>query len=74
MEKVASGSMEGKADTPVTEENKFSTYETMQEHGQTSTAHALRTVPVILKHGRGACKLIVSWTKAVIRRMLMRMW
>ena len=51
VEKVASGSMEGKADTPVTEENKSSTYETMQEHAQTSTAHALRTVPVILKHG-----------------------
>ena len=36
-EKVASGSMEGKADTPVTEENKFSTYETVQEHAQRST-------------------------------------
>ena len=48
-EKVASGSMEGKADTPVTEENKSSTYETVQEHAQRSIA--LRTVPVILKHG-----------------------
>ena len=41
--------MEGKADTPVTEENKSSTYETVQEHAQRSIA--LRTVPVILKHG-----------------------
>ena len=48
-EKVASGTMEGKADTPVTEENKSSTYETVQEHAQRSIA--LRTVPVILKHG-----------------------
>ena len=48
-EKVASGSMEGKADTPVTEENKSSTYETVKEHAQRSIA--LRTVPVILKHG-----------------------
>ena len=45
----ASGSMEGKADTLVTEENKSSTYETVQEHAQRSIA--LRTVPVILKHG-----------------------
>ena len=48
-EKVAPGSLEGKADTPVTEENKSSTYETVQEHAQRSIA--LRTVPVILKHG-----------------------
>ena len=48
-EKVTSGYMEGKADTPITEENKSSTYETVQEHAQRSIA--LRTVPVILKHG-----------------------
>ena len=48
-EKVAPGSMEGKADTPVTEENKSSTYETVQEHAQRSIA--LCPVPVILKHG-----------------------
>ena len=48
-EKVASGSMEGKADTPMAVENKSSTYETVQEHAQRSIA--LRTVPVILKHG-----------------------
>ena len=48
-EKVASGTMEGKADTPVTEENKSSTYETVIEHAQRSIA--LRTVPVTLKHG-----------------------
>ena len=36
------------ADTPVTEENKSSTYETVQEHAQRIIA--LRTVPVILKH------------------------
>ena len=48
-EKVTSGYMEGKADTPMTEENKSSTYETVQEHAQRSIA--LRTVPVILKHG-----------------------
>ena len=48
-EKVASGCMEGKTDTPVTEENKSSTYETVQEHAQRSIA--LRTVPGILKHG-----------------------
>ena len=36
-----------KADTPVKEENKSSTYETVQEHAQRSIA--LRTVPVILK-------------------------
>ena len=48
-EKVAPGSMEGKADTPQTEENKSSTDETVQEHAQRSIA--LRTVPVILKHG-----------------------
>ena len=48
-EKIAPGSMEGKADTPLTEENKSSTYETEQEHAQRSIA--LRTVPVILKHG-----------------------
>ena len=41
--------MEGKADTPLTEENKSSTYETVQEHAQRSIA--LRTVPFILKHG-----------------------
>ena len=40
--------MEGKADTPTTEENKSSTYETMQEHAWRSIA--LRTVPVILRH------------------------
>ena len=48
-EKIAPGSMEGKADTPLTEENKSSTYETEQEHAQRSIA--LRTVPVIQKHG-----------------------
>ena len=48
-EKVVPGSMEGKVDTPMTEENKSSTYETVQEHAQRSIA--LRTVPVILKHG-----------------------
>ena len=48
-EKVAPGSMEGKADTLATEENKSSTYETVQEHAQRSIA--LHTVPVILKHG-----------------------
>ena len=41
--------MEGKADMPVTEENKSSTYETVQGHAQRSIA--LCTVPVILKHG-----------------------
>ena len=41
--------MEGKADTPLTEENKSSTYETVQEHTQRSIA--LHTVPFILKHG-----------------------
>ena len=40
---------EGKADTPLTEENKSSTYETVQEHAQRSVA--LCTVLVILKHG-----------------------
>ena len=40
---------EGKADTPLTEENKSSTYETVQEHAQRSIA--LCTVLVILKHG-----------------------
>ena len=40
--------MEEKADTPTTEENKSSTYETMQEHAWRSIA--LRTVPVILRH------------------------
>ena len=39
--------MEGKADTSVTEENKSSTYETVQEQAQRGIA--LRTVPVILK-------------------------
>ena len=48
-EKIAQGSMEGKADTPLREENKSSTYETEQEHAQRSIA--LRTVPVIQKHG-----------------------
>ena len=48
-EKIAQASMEGKADTPLTEENKSSTYETEQEHAQRSIA--LRTVPVIQKHG-----------------------
>ena len=48
-EKVAPGSMEGKADTLVTEENKSSTSETVQELAQRSIA--LHTVPVILKHG-----------------------
>ena len=48
-EKVAPGSMEGKADTPVTEENKSSTCETVQELAQSSIV--LHTVPVILKHG-----------------------
>ena len=40
---------EGEADTPLTEENKSSTYETVQEHEQRSII-ALRTVPVVLKH------------------------
>ena len=48
-EKVAPGSMEEKAYTPVTEENKSSTYETVQKHAQTSVA--LRTVQVVLKLG-----------------------
>ena len=48
-EKVAPESLEGKADTPLTEENKFSTYETVHEHAKRSIA--LRTVPDILKHG-----------------------
>ena len=47
-EKVAPGSMEGKANTPLTDENKSITYETVQEHAQRSIA--LHTVPVILKH------------------------
>ena len=62
-EKVATGSMEGKADTPVTEENKSSTYETVQEHAQRSIA--LCTVPVILKHGERS--LEVNCFLAVIR-------
>ena len=41
--------MEGKADTQVTEENKSSTCETVQELAQRSIA--LHTVTVILKHG-----------------------
>ena len=41
--------MERKADTLVTEENKSSTSETVQELAQRSIA--LHTVPVILKHG-----------------------
>ena len=48
-EKIAPGSMEGKADTSVTEENKSSTYETVQEYAQRRIA--LHTVPVILKRG-----------------------
>ena len=48
-EKVAPESMEGKADTPLTEENKFSTYERVHEHAKRSIA--LHTVPDILKHG-----------------------
>ena len=48
-EKVAPGSMEGEADTSVTEENKSSTYETVQEHEKRSIA--MRTFPVVLKHG-----------------------
>ena len=48
-EKVAPGSMEGKANTPVSEENKSSAYETVQKHAQTSVA--LRTVQIVLKHG-----------------------
>ena len=57
--------MEGKADTPVTEENKSSTkrYETVQEHAQRSIA--LCTVPVILKHGERS--LEVNCFLAVIR-------
>ena len=47
-EKVAPGSMEVKAGTSVTKENKSSTYERVQEDEQGSIA--LRTVPVILKH------------------------
>ena len=47
-EKVARGSMEVKADTSVTKENKSSPYERVQEDEQGSIA--LRTVPVILKH------------------------
>ena len=47
-EKVAPGSMEVKADTSVTKENKSSTYERVQEDEQGSIA--LRTVLVILKH------------------------
>ena len=48
-EKVAPRSMEGKADTTVTEKNKSSTCETVQELAQRSIA--LHTVPVVLKHG-----------------------
>ena len=62
-EKVAPGSMEGKADTPVTEENKSSTCETVQELAQRSIA--LHTVPVILKHGERS--LEVNCFLAVIR-------
>ena len=47
--------MEGKADKHVTEENKSSTYETVQEHAQRSIA--LRTVPVILKHWERSLQL-----------------
>ena len=47
-EKVAPGAWRVKADTSVTEENKSSMYETIQEHAQKIIA--LRTVPVILKH------------------------
>ena len=70
-EKVVPGSTEEKADTPVKEENKSSTYETVQEHAQRSIA--LRTVPVILKHRERRLNLIVSWTNVNVR-MLMRMW
>ena len=72
--KVAPGSLEGKADTSVSEENKSSTYETEQKHTQRSLA--LRTVPVILKHGdrRLQVNSFLNELKAVIRRMLMRMW
>ena len=71
--KVAPGSLEGKADTSVSEENKSSTYETEQEHAQRSIA--LRTVP-ILKHGdrRLQVNSFLNELKAVIRRILMRMW
>ena len=62
-EKVAPGSMEGKADTPVTEENTSSIYETVQEHAQRSIA--LCTVLVILKHGERS--LQVNCFLAVIR-------
>ena len=55
--------MEGKADKPVTEENKSTTYETVQEHAQRSIA--LCTVPVILKHGERS--LEVNCFLAVIR-------
>ena len=41
--------MDGKADTPLTEENKSSTYETVQKHAQRSIA--LCTVLIILKQG-----------------------
>ena len=42
-EQVAPESMEGKADRPLTEENKFSTYERVAEHVRRSIA--LLTVP-----------------------------
>ena len=54
-EKVVPGSTEEKAGTPVKEENKSSTYGTVQEHAQRSIA--LRTVPVILKHGERRLQL-----------------
>ena len=42
-EKVAPESMEGKADTPLTEEKKLSKYERVHEHAKRSIA--LRIVP-----------------------------
>ena len=74
---VVPGSMEGKAATSVTEEKQFksSTYETLQEHAQGSIA--LRTVPVILKHGDRRLQVnrfLDEGSGTVVRRMLMRMW
>ena len=48
-EKVTPEFMEGKVDAPSKDGNKSSTYEKIQEHEQRRIA--LRTVPVILKHG-----------------------
>ena len=56
------------------EENKSSTYETMQEHAQTSIAHALRTVPVILKHGEKRLQVNCFLDEGSDTSMLMRMW